>query len=110
MGEKSTCILHAVNGGGMPCEEPIKLDCELLSEITGTKASCSIERRQSQYEVSYQAAHHEGETPATHQSRGTTHQRKSVQCSSETASGEIIWWGGEAQRGCSQPKGGGGGY
>ena len=54
VGEKSTCILHAVNGRGMPCEEPIKLDCELLSEITGTKASCSIERRQSQYKVNYQ--------------------------------------------------------
>ena len=54
VGEKSTCTLHAVNIGGMPCEEPIRLDCELLSEITGTKASCSIERRQSQYEVSYQ--------------------------------------------------------
>ena len=54
VGEKSTCVLHAVNIGGMPCEEPIRLDCELLSEITGTKASCSIERRQSQYEVSYQ--------------------------------------------------------
>ena len=54
VGEKSTCILHAVNGGGMPCEEPIRLGCELLSDITGTTASCSIERRQSQYEVSYQ--------------------------------------------------------
>ena len=54
VGEKSTCILHAVNIGGMPCEEPIKLECELLSEITGTKTSCSIEKRQSQYEVSYQ--------------------------------------------------------
>ena len=54
VGEKSTCILHAVNGGGMPCEELIKLDCELLSEITATKTSCSIERRQSQYEISYQ--------------------------------------------------------
>ena len=54
VGEKSTGILHAVNIGGMPCEEPIRLDCELLSEIIGTKASCSIERRQSQYEVSYQ--------------------------------------------------------
>ena len=54
VGEKSTCILHAVNIGGMPCEEMIKLDCELLSEITATKTSCSIERRQSQYEISYQ--------------------------------------------------------
>ena len=54
VGEKSTCILHAVNIGGMPCEEPIRLDCELVSEITGAKFCCSIERRQSQYEVSYQ--------------------------------------------------------
>ena len=54
VGEKSTCILQAVNGGGMPYEELIKLDCELVSEIKGTKTSCSIERRQSQYEISYQ--------------------------------------------------------
>ena len=50
VGEKSTCIL----GGGMPCEELIKLDCEFVSEIKYTKTSCSIERRQSQYEISYQ--------------------------------------------------------
>ena len=53
VGEKSTCILHAVNIGGMPCEELIKLDCELVSEIKDRKTSCSIERRQSQYEISY---------------------------------------------------------
>ena len=53
VGEKSACILHTVNGGGMPYEEPIKLDCELPSEITDTKSSCSVERRQSQYEISY---------------------------------------------------------
>ena len=56
VGEKSTAILHAVSYEGKPCEEPIKsLECELVSEITGTQASCSIERRgQSQYEISYQ--------------------------------------------------------
>ena len=56
VGEKSTCILHAVSYEGKPCEEPIKsLECELASEITGTRASCSVERRgQSQYEISYQ--------------------------------------------------------
>ena len=55
VGEKSTAILHAVNYEGKPCEEPIKsLECELASEITGTRASCSVERRgQSQYEISY---------------------------------------------------------
>ena len=56
VGEKSTAILHAVSYEGKPCEEPIKsLECELVSEITGTRASCSGERRgQSQYEISYQ--------------------------------------------------------
>ena len=56
VGEKSTAILQAINFEGKPCEEPIKsLECELVSEITGTRASCSVERRgQSQYEISYQ--------------------------------------------------------
>ena len=56
VGEKSTAILHAVSYEGKPCEEPIKsLECELVSEIIGTRASCSVERRgQSQYEISYQ--------------------------------------------------------
>ena len=56
VGEKSTAILHAVSYESKPCEEPIKsLECELVSEITGTRASSSVERRgQSQYEISYQ--------------------------------------------------------
>ena len=56
VGEKSTAILQAINLESKPCEEPIKsLECKLVSEITGTRASCSVERRgQSQYEISYQ--------------------------------------------------------
>ena len=56
VGEKSTAILHAVSYEGKPFEEPIKsLECELVSEITGTRVSCNVERRgQSQYEISYQ--------------------------------------------------------
>ena len=56
VGVKSTAILQAINFRGETCEEPIKsLECELVSEITGTRASCSVERRgQSQYEISYQ--------------------------------------------------------
>ena len=54
VGAKSTAILHAVSYEGKPCEEPIKsLECELVSEITGTRASCSVERRQNQYKISY---------------------------------------------------------
>ena len=56
VGVKSTAILQAINFGGKPCEEPIRsLECKLVSEITGTIASCSVERRgQSQCEISYQ--------------------------------------------------------
>ena len=54
--EKSTVLLQAVNYGGKSYEKPImSLECELESEITCTRASCSVERRgQSQYEISYQ--------------------------------------------------------
>ena len=56
VGEKSTAILQVINLGGKPCEKPIKsLECKVLSKITGTRASCSIERiALSQYEISYQ--------------------------------------------------------
>ena len=56
VGEKSRAILHAVGYESKPFVEPIKsLECELESEITRTRASCSVEGRgQSQYEISYQ--------------------------------------------------------
>ena len=56
VGMKSTAILHAASYEDKSCEEPIKsLDCELVSEITGTRTNCNVERRgQSQYEISYQ--------------------------------------------------------
>ena len=56
VGEKSTAILHAISYEGKLFEEPSKsLECELASEITGNRASCSVERRgQSQYKISYQ--------------------------------------------------------
>ena len=53
--ETSTVLLQAVNYGGKSYEKPImSLECELESEITCIRASCSVERRgQSQYEISY---------------------------------------------------------
>ena len=56
VGKRSTAILQVINSEGEPCTAPIKvLECELLSEKTGTRASCSVKRRgQSQYEISYQ--------------------------------------------------------
>ena len=51
--ETYTAILQVINFEGEPCKVPIKvLECELA---TGTRASCSMERRgRSQYEISYQ--------------------------------------------------------
>ena len=56
-GEKSTASLHVVNSAGIQLagKNSIKsLECELVSEITGTRARCSVKRRLSQYEISYQ--------------------------------------------------------
>ena len=56
VGETATALLHAIDFRGQPCEEPIlSLECELVSELTGTRTQGSIERLgQSQYEIRYQ--------------------------------------------------------
>ena len=56
VGEMSTAVLQAINFKGQPCEEPIQSsECELVSELSGTRTRGSIERRgQSQYEINYQ--------------------------------------------------------
>ena len=56
IGEKSTAILQAVNFSSEPCSHPIRsLECELVSEITGSKLIGNIERRgQNQYEIEYE--------------------------------------------------------
>ena len=55
VGVQSTATLQAISYCDSPCEEPIEsLECELMSDITGTRTSCSIERRgENQYEISY---------------------------------------------------------
>ena len=56
VGETATALLQAIDFSGQPCEEPVlSLECELVSELTGTRTPGSVERRgQSQYEISYQ--------------------------------------------------------
>ena len=56
VGEMSTAVLQAVNFKGQPCEEPIQSsECELVSELSGTRTRGSVERKgQSQYEINYQ--------------------------------------------------------
>ena len=56
VGETSSAILRAFNLKGQPCEGPtLSSQCELVSDITGSRARGSVERReQSQYEINYQ--------------------------------------------------------
>jgi tripartite motif-containing protein 2/3/tripartite motif-containing protein 71 len=54
--EKCVAILHTVDSEGNACSEPLQaLDCELVSNMAGTRVKCGMERKeQSQYEISYQ--------------------------------------------------------
>ena len=46
VGEMSTAILQVVNFKGQPCKEPIQSsECELVSELSGTRTRGSIERK-----------------------------------------------------------------
>ena len=56
VGERSSTVLQVVNCKGQPCEEPIlSSECELVSDITGSRTRGSVERKgQSQYEINYQ--------------------------------------------------------
>ena len=56
VGEEGRFRVETISFEGKACQESYQsLECELVSELTGTRASCSVERReQSQYEVSYQ--------------------------------------------------------
>ena len=54
--EKSSAILQGFDFGGQPLEVPIRLsECELVSDITGSRILGSVRRKgQSQYEINYQ--------------------------------------------------------
>ena len=56
VGEKSTAILQTINFSSEPCSRPIKsLECELVSEITGSRVTGKVERRgQNQYKIGYE--------------------------------------------------------
>ncbi len=56
VGEKPSAILQVVNFVGEPCKEAVQtLECELVSEITGTREECAVKKGgESHYEISYQ--------------------------------------------------------
>ena len=55
VGEKSTAILQTMDFSSEPCSRPIKsLECDLVSEITGSRVIGNVERRkENQYEIGY---------------------------------------------------------
>ena len=79
VGETSSAILQALNFKGQPCEGRIlSSECELVSDITGSRARGSVERRgQSQYEINYQPII-KGRHQLHVKSGGPAHQRKSI--------------------------------
>ena len=56
VGETATALVQVIDCRGQPCEEPmLSFECELVSELTGTRTQGRVERRgQSQYKISYQ--------------------------------------------------------
>ena len=56
VGERSSALLQIVDFSDQPLKEPIRSsECELVSDITGSRTRGSVERRgQSQYEINYQ--------------------------------------------------------
>ena len=53
---KCVATLHAVDADSHPCDERLQsLECELVSEVAGTRVRCGVERKgESQYKISYQ--------------------------------------------------------
>ena len=55
VGEMSTAILQVLNTGSEQCSRLLSLECELVSEITGTRVRGTVQRRgKNQYEIGYQ--------------------------------------------------------
>ena len=58
VGEQTTLVVHAVDIHGRECNKPFgNMDCELVSEATGVVVGCKVEKKSSQYEISYQPTH-----------------------------------------------------
>jgi hypothetical protein len=56
--ERATAVLHVVDNEGKVCTKPVEtLTCELISESSGVKTDCSMQKTAAsgQYEISYQA-------------------------------------------------------
>ena len=58
IGEKATAVMHAVDEEGIGCDKPLEsIKCELISEADNIAVKCKVEKKNSQYEISYQPTH-----------------------------------------------------
>jgi len=54
----TTVVMHAVDVDGRECNKPLgSLECELVSEANKAVVGCEVEKKNSQYEISYQPTH-----------------------------------------------------
>ena len=68
--ETCSALLQAIDFEGKLCMEPMKsLECELVSEITGTRASYSVDRASTRSAISPPSR---GDTSYTSKSRVST--------------------------------------
>ena len=58
VGEETTVLMHAVDVDGRECDKPLEnVKCKLSSEANDVVVKCKVEKKNSQYEVSYQPTH-----------------------------------------------------
>ena len=55
VGEQATAVVHVVDEEGRECDMPLgNMECELTSEVDNSVVKCKVEKKNSQYEISYQ--------------------------------------------------------
>ena len=55
VGEQTTVVMHTIDVEGRECDEPLEnLKCELVSEAKDFVVECKVEKKNSQYEITYQ--------------------------------------------------------
>ena len=58
VGRRTTVVMHAVDVDGRECNKPLgSLECELVSEANKAVVGCEVEKKNNQYEISYQPTH-----------------------------------------------------
>ena len=58
LGELATAVMYAVDENSKECNKSLEnMKCELISEANDVVVGCEVEKKNSQYEISYQPTH-----------------------------------------------------